>query len=76
MSFKMNHTIKKGKMRIPDISKHLQRDVLLAFNLQINKSKPCFSIVRLADSKYNMSSYAFANNAISSYYLSRPTQNA
>ena len=76
MSFKMNHTIKKGKMRMPDISKHLPKDVLLAFNLQINKSKHCFSKVRLADSKYNMSSYAFANNVISSYYQSRPTQNA
>ena len=58
MSFKMNHTSKKGKMRVSDISKQLQKNVLLAFNLQINKSKHCFSRVRLADSKYNMSLYA------------------
>jgi len=71
MSFKMNHTSKKGKMRVPDISKQLQKDVLLAFNLQINKSKHCFSKVRLADSKYKMSSYAFANN-FSFFFLNLP----
>ena len=35
MSFKMNHTSKKGKMRVSDISKQLQKNVLLAFNQQI-----------------------------------------
>jgi hypothetical protein len=74
MKFKLNHKISKGprgkKVRMLDIEKMQPRSVLLAYNLELNKSGK-FSNSRVAAGKHSYTSMEVAKAVISEYYADR-----
>ena len=68
-AYNMNFTVKRGNKRVPDLSKGVPKDVMLAFNLELNAAGT-FSKKRLTDSKYNLSSFQLADSVINRYYSS------
>jgi hypothetical protein len=68
MHFNLKYRSKKGK-KVENEDKKLPREVMLAFNLDMNKDGT-ISKRRMTDSPYNMSSYALVHNVISEFYSS------
>jgi hypothetical protein len=67
-AFNLNYKSKKGK-KVENEDKNLPRSVLLAFNLELNKSNGKFSERRnCSDSRYNCSSIELAHTVITQYY--------
>jgi hypothetical protein len=66
MSFNLHYKSKNGK-RVENEDKNLPRNVMLAFNLEMNKDGTICKR-RMIDSKYNMSSFSLAENVITEFY--------
>ena len=69
MSFNLHYISRKGK-KVEAEDTNLPRSVMLAFNLELNKNGTICQR-RMADSRYNCSSYDVANSVISKYYDSK-----
>lgn len=67
MAFNTHYRSTQGK-KVEQEDKNLPRSVMLAFNLELNKSDGRFSKKRRTDSPYNMSSYSLAKNVIANFY--------
>ena len=71
MGFNMKYVSRKGK-KVENEDRNLPRTVLLAFNLELNKSNGKFSERRnFFDSRYNLTSKEIAHSVISKYYCSK-----
>lgn len=68
-AYNLSYKSAKGK-KVEKEDINLPRSVMLAFNLEINKSDGRFSKRRRNDSPYNMSSYSLAQNVIENFYSS------
>ena len=66
-SYNLNYVPKQGK-KVEDEDKNLPKKIMLAFNLEINKSDGKFCKKRRSDSPYNMSSWSLAENVITQFY--------
>ena len=66
-SYNLHYVSKKGR-KVEDEDKNLPKKIMLAFNLEINKSDGKFSKKRRSDSPFNMSSWSLAENVITQFY--------
>lgn len=72
-AYNIRYKSAKGN-KVEQEDRNLSRSVMLAFNLEINKSDGKFSKKRRADSPYNLSSYSLAENVITSFYCQKPSE--
>ena len=69
MCFNLHYQSRTGK-KVENEDRKLEREVLLAFNLDINKSSGAFN-KKNREGKYEMSSYMLASDVIELFYSSK-----
>ena len=71
MCFNLHYKSKTGK-KVEEEDKNLERDVLLAFNLDIKRSSGAFhKCKKNREGKYEMSSYMLVTDVIELFYSSK-----
>ena len=73
MAYNVNYKSRAGK-KVENEDRNLPRKVMLAFNLELNKSDGKFCKKRRNDSIYNASSYMLAENVIREFYANKSVE--